>query len=128
MKSFEKREVLYFSERLFSRKCALQSFTRNTSGIVTDLAKFFLNFFHLESIIKIKVWFPSCTVKDIYQECHNFNFSYLHMEPACGSIFENISSLANVNSRTKFECTLKFLHIKLLGKGILSIKPKFLAN
>ena len=46
-------------------------------------------------------------------------------------------SLANLNSRTKFEVTLKFLHIKLLGKGIqekqyfnniVSIKPTFLAN
>ena len=54
------------------------------------------------------------------------------MEPGCGLIYKNISSLANLNSQTKFEFTLKFLHIKLLGKGIqeklffiniVSIKP-----
>ena len=59
------------------------------------------------------------------------------MEPEYGLIFKNISSLTNLNSRTKFEFTLKFLHIKLLGKGIqeklyfnnvVSIKPTFLAN
>ena len=59
------------------------------------------------------------------------------MEPKCGLIFKNISSLANLNLLTKFEFTLKFLHIKLLGKGIqeklyfnniVSIKPTFLAN
>ena len=59
------------------------------------------------------------------------------MEPECGFIFKNISSLANLNSRTKFEFTLKFLHIKLLGKGIqeklyfndiVNIKPTILAN
>ena len=59
------------------------------------------------------------------------------MEPESGLIFKKISSLANFNSRTKFEFTLKFLHIKLLGKGIqeklyfnniVSIKPTFLAN
>ena len=59
------------------------------------------------------------------------------MEPESGSIFKNISSLANLNSRTKLEFTFKFLHIKLLEKGIqeklyfnniVSIKPTFLAN
>ena len=59
------------------------------------------------------------------------------MEPECGSIFKNISSLANLNSRTKFEFTFKFLHLKFLGKriqeklyfnNISSVKPKFLTN
>ena len=59
------------------------------------------------------------------------------MEPGCGLIYKDISSLANLNSQTKFEFTLKILHIKLLGKGIqeklyfnniVSIKPTFLAN
>ena len=59
------------------------------------------------------------------------------MEPEPGLNFKNISSLANLNSRTKFESTFKFLHIKLLGKkfeeklcfnDIVSIKPTFLAN
>ena len=59
------------------------------------------------------------------------------MGPKPGLIFKNISSLANLNSQTKFKLTLNFLHIKLLGKGIqerlyfnniLSIKPIFLAN
>ena len=59
------------------------------------------------------------------------------MEPECGLIFKNISSLVNLNSPTKFELTLKFLHIKLQGKGIqeklyfndiVSIKPTFLAH
>ena len=27
------------------------------------------------------------------QECHNFNFSYLHMEPGFGLIFNNIPNL-----------------------------------
>ena len=59
------------------------------------------------------------------------------MEPEPGLIFKNISSLANLNSQTKFEFTFTFLHIKLLGKGIqerlyfnniVSIKLTFLAN
>ena len=59
------------------------------------------------------------------------------MEPESGLIFKNISSLANLNSRNKFEFTFKFLHVKLLGKGIqyklhfnniVSSKPSFLAN
>ena len=59
------------------------------------------------------------------------------MEPECGLIFKNISSLVNLNSPTKFELTLKFLHIKPQGKGIqeklyfndiVSIKPTFLAH
>ena len=61
------------------------------------------------------------------------------MEPKPGLIFKNISSLANLNSQTKFKLTLNFLHIKLLGKGIQErlyfnnifkpiIKPIFLAN
>ena len=57
------------------------------------------------------------------------------MEPEPGLIFKNISSLANLHSRTKFE--FKFLHFKLLGKRIqeklyfnnmVSIKSTFLAN
>ena len=59
------------------------------------------------------------------------------MEPEPGLIFKNVSSLANLNSRTKFKFIFKFLHIKLPGKGIqerlyfnniLSIKPTFLTN
>ena len=59
------------------------------------------------------------------------------MEPESGLIFKNISSLVILNSRTKFEFTFKFLHIKVLEKGIqerlyfnniVSIKPVFLAN
>ena len=59
------------------------------------------------------------------------------MEPECGLIFKNISSLANLNSQTKFEFKFKFLYIKLVGNriqeklyfnNIVSIKPKFLAN
>ena len=40
------------------------------------------------------------------------------MKPKAGLIFKNISSLANLNLRTKFEFTLKFSHIKLTGKEI----------
>ena len=40
------------------------------------------------------------------------------MEPESGLVFKNISSLANLNLRTKFEFTLKFSHIKLTGKEI----------
>ena len=40
------------------------------------------------------------------------------MERESDLTFKNISSLANLNSQIKFELTLKFLHIKLLGKGI----------
>ena len=43
-----------------------------------------------------------CTVQYISQECDNFNFSYLHIEPEPGLIFKNISSLANLNLGTKF--------------------------
>ena len=59
------------------------------------------------------------------------------MEPECGLSFKSISSLANLNSSTKFEFILKFLHIKLLVNGlqeklyfnnIVNIKPTFLAN
>ena len=59
------------------------------------------------------------------------------MDPESGLTFKNISSLANLNSPTKFGLTLKFLHIKLLGKGIqeklyfndiVGIKPTFLAH
>ena len=59
------------------------------------------------------------------------------MKPESGLIFKNISSLANLNSRTKFEFTFTFLYIKLLGKGIqeklyfnniMSLKSTFLIN
>ena len=40
------------------------------------------------------------------------------MKPKPGLIFKNMSSLANLNLRTKFEFTLKFSHIKLTGKEI----------
>ena len=59
------------------------------------------------------------------------------MEPESGLILKNISSLANLNSRTKLEHMFKFLNIRLLGKGtqeklyfknIVSSKPTFLAN
>ena len=58
------------------------------------------------------------------------------MKPKPGLIFKNISSLANLNLRTKFEFTFTFLHIKLIGKetqqklqfsDIVSIKPIYLA-
>ena len=57
------------------------------------------------------------------------------MEPESGLIFKNISSLANLNSQTKFEFTFNFLHIKLLGihekihfNNIVTIKSTFLAK
>ena len=59
------------------------------------------------------------------------------MEPESGLIFKMLSSLANLNSRTKFELTFTFLNIKLPRKGIqeklyfnniVSIKSMFLAN
>ena len=59
------------------------------------------------------------------------------MEPESSLSFKNISALANLNSQRKFECTFKFLDIKLLGKefkeklyfnDIVSIKPTFLTN
>ena len=40
------------------------------------------------------------------------------MKTKPGLIFKNISSLANLNLRTKFGFTLKFSHIKLTGKEI----------
>ena len=60
------------------------------------------------------------------------------MEPESGLIFKNISSVANLNSLSKFEFTNQnFLDIKLLRKGIqeklyfnniVSIKSTFLGN
>ena len=49
--------------------------------------------------------------------CHNFNFSYWHIES--GLVFKNISSLANLIHEPKLNTQKKkFLHIKLLRKGI----------
>ena len=59
------------------------------------------------------------------------------MELESGLVFTNISSLANLNSRTKFESTFKSLNNKLLGKefqkklyfnNVVSMKPTLLAN
>ena len=59
------------------------------------------------------------------------------MEPESALIFKNMSNLADLNLRTKFEFTLMFLHSKLIGKeiqqklclnDIVSIKPIFLTN
>ena len=60
------------------------------------------------------------------------------MEPESSLIFKNISSVANLNSLSKFEFTNQnFLDIKLLQKGIqetlyfnniVSIKSTFLGN
>ena len=55
MKKFGKREVVNFCLRLFSRRYALQSFTRNISGTVTDHVKFFLNFSRLKFYHKNQV-------------------------------------------------------------------------
>ena len=80
--------------------------------------------------------FPIMHRQYISQKYHNFNFSYLHMEPESGLIFKNISILGNLNLRTKFEFTFKFLHIKLIRKeiqqklyfhDIVSLKPTFLS-
>ena len=58
------------------------------------------------------------------------------MEPESSLIFKNLSSLGNLNLRTKLEFTFKFLPIKLIGKeahqklyfnDIVSIKPTYLA-
>ena len=66
--------------------------------------KFYANYFSLEILLqKSSLWFPSCNAKYISPECHDFNFSYLHMESESGLIFEIISSLANLNLQTKFE-------------------------
>ena len=59
------------------------------------------------------------------------------MELESALVFTNISSLANLNSRTKFESTFKSLNNKLLGKefqkklyfnNVVSMKPTLLAN
>ena len=44
---------------------------------------------------KSSLWFPSCIAKHISQECHNFNFSYFHMELESGLIIKNISTGAD---------------------------------
>ena len=51
----------------------------------------------------------------LYKIAIILTFQYLHMEPEASLIFKIKSSLANLNSGTKFE---RFLHIKLLGNGI----------
>ena len=68
----------------------------------------------------------------IYREtCHNFNFSYLHMESDSGLIFKIISSLGNLDLQTKFYCSKllgKRIQEKLYFNNIASIKSMFLAN
>ena len=79
-------------------------FTRNISRIVADHVKFYPKFFSFGILLqKSSSWFPSCTVKYISPAYHKFNFSHLHMEFEPGLIFKIISSLANLNLRTKFE-------------------------
>ena len=108
-------------------------FTRNISGTVPDHVNFFSSFGTLSE--KSSSWFPSFTVKYILEKSHNFNFSYLHMEPESNLIVKSNSSLANLNPLTNFEFT--FLQIKLLGNeiqekiylnDILSIKSVFVAS
>ena len=70
--------------------------------------------------------------QELLQTMLFFNFSHLT------SYHKNqVHGLANLNSQTKFEFTLKFLRVKLLRKGmqeqqyfnsIVSIKLTFLAN
>ena len=124
-----------FMKMLLSRK---RAFTQNISGTVTDQVKFHRYCFWFRVLSqKSSSWFPSWTVKYISQECHDFNFSYLHIEPESDFIFKNIFSLANLNSPTKFVFIFQLLHIKVLAKGIsekqyfnniVSIKSLFLAN
>ena len=107
--------------------------------LLKTMLNFILNFFSLGILSqKSSAWFPSCTVQYILQECYNFTFSYLYMEPESRLIFKNISSVANLNSLSKFEFTNQnLLDIKLLRKGIqeklyfnniVSIKSTFLGN
>ena len=136
MKSLEKKKVLYFCLRLLSQKCALQSFHRSyLRNCYRPCQILSLMFFIWSSIRKIK-FMVSLMHRQIYiTKVSYFNFSYFHIEPESGLIFKSISSLANLNSQTKF--TSKFLDIKLLRKGtqeklyfnnIVSIKSAFLAN
>ena len=56
---------------------------------------FIVNVFNLEFYQKqSSSWFLSCTIKYVLQDCHNSNFSYLHMEPETSLIFKIKSSLA----------------------------------
>ena len=119
----------------YKESCVYKSFARDISSIVTDHVKFYPKCFSFGILLqKSSSWFPSCTVKYISPECHNFSFEYLHMESGPGLIFKIISSLANLNLRTKFEI---ISIVKFLGKGIqeklyfnniVSIKSTFLAN
>ena len=81
-----------------------KALTRNISQIVTDQVKFYTKcFFFVFLLEKSSSWLPSCTVKYISPECHNFNVSYLHMKCEPGLIFKILSSLANLTLQTKFE-------------------------
>ena len=93
----------------FHENVTNKTFAQNISRTVTDHVKFFPSFFSLGTLSRKSIsWFPSCTVKYISQERHNFNFSYLHMESESGLIFKNISSLANLSSHSSF-CILSSL-------------------
>ena len=104
MTNLEMRKVLYFCLRLLPRKCVLRKCAGNISRFVGDQVKFYRWFFSFGiPLQKSSSLFPSCTVKCITPECHNFNFWYLHVESEPGLIFKVISSLANLNLRTKVQ-------------------------
>ena len=98
MKTLERRNVLYFWLRLLSRTFVLHKvFTRDISRIVKDRVKFYPWCFSLGILLqKSYSWFPSCTVKYISQECHNFNYSYLHMQSKHGLFFKILSKVVKL--------------------------------
>ena len=131
MKSFEKKKELHFFKVISTKMC----FPNFLLEIFQEVLQTSLNTFSFGTLSeKSSSWFASWSVKYISQECQNFKFSYLPMEPESDFIFKNISSLANLNSPTNFE--FKFLQIKLEGNGIqekpdindtVNIKSTFLA-
>ena len=96
--SKEKSTVILFKV-IFTKMCFTKFSLEITQELLQTALNFSLNFFFPFGTLRQKssLLFPSCTIKYISQECHN-----VHIEPESVWIFQNISSLTNSNSRTKF--------------------------
>ena len=108
-------------------------FTRNISGTITDHVKFSVNFFHFKSYHKNQAPGSHHTQSNI------FNKSVIIL--TCHICIWNLNVVSFLRTfhelKNQIWVPLKFLHIKLLGKGIqeklfsnniVSTKPTFLGN
>ena len=101
---FSKEEgTLFLLKVIFTIMCLTKFSPKISPELLQTTLNFILHIFSFVTLSqKSRLWFPTSTVKYISQECHNCNFSYLHMELESGLIFKNVIILANLNLHLSF--------------------------